>query len=89
MTESITHGSVLSRQAELLQTAGRVFPGGGLGTFVLPPEVDLVVASGQAGHVTDVAGRDYIDYHLGSGPALLGHAHPEIVAAVQRQLVKG
>jgi glutamate-1-semialdehyde 2,1-aminomutase len=30
-----------------------------------------------------------IDYHLGSGPALLGHAHPEVVAAVQRQLPKG
>src|SRR5260370_25914688 len=40
-------------------------------------------------HVTDVSGRDFIDYHLGSGPALLGHAHPEVVAAVERQLPKG
>ncbi len=78
-----------TRQQELLQRADRVLAGGALGTFVLPPEVDLVVASGHAGHVTDVAGRDYIDFHLGSGPALLGHAHPEIVEAVQRQLAKG
>ena len=39
--------------------------------------------------MTDVAGRDYVDYHLGSGPALLGHAHPEIVDAVAAQLHKG
>ena len=30
----------------------------------------------------DVAGREYIDYHLSSGPALLGHAHPAIIEAV-------
>ena len=76
-------------QARLLDQADRVLPGGGLGMFALPREVDLVVAEGHGGHVTDLAGRDYIDYHLGSGPALLGHAHPEVVAAVQRQLVKG
>ncbi len=37
----------------------------------------------------DVAGREYIDYHLGSGPALLGHAHPAVTAAVAAQLPKG
>ena len=37
----------------------------------------------------DVAGREYIDYHLSSGPALLGHAHPAITQAVQQQLPKG
>jgi glutamate-1-semialdehyde 2,1-aminomutase len=78
-----------SRQADLLELAGRYLAGGGLGLFVLPPEVNLVIAEGQGSHVTDAGGRDLIDYHLGSGPALLGHAHPEIVAAVQRQVAKG
>ncbi len=77
------------RQADLLDRAGRYLAGGGLGLFVLPPEVDLVIAEGHGSHVTDVTGRDFIDYHLGSGPAILGHAHPEIVAAVQRQVAKG
>ena len=76
-------------QARLLDQADRVLPGGGLGMFALPREVDLVIRSGSGGHVTDIAGRDYVDYHLGSGPALLGHAHPAIVDAVQRQLHKG
>ncbi|HLJ61803.1 MAG TPA: aminotransferase class III-fold pyridoxal phosphate-dependent enzyme [bacterium] len=79
----------LDREADLLDRAGRYLAGGGLGLFVLPPEVNLVIAEGHGSHITDVSGRDFIDYHLGSGPALLGHAHPEIVEAVQRQVAKG
>jgi glutamate-1-semialdehyde 2,1-aminomutase len=77
------------QQAKLLHDAETHLAGGGLGLFTLPHEVNLVVREGHGSHVTDVAGRDYIDYHLGSGPALLGHAHPEVVAAVQEQLPKG
>jgi len=84
-----TERAEATRQAELLERAGRYLAGGGLGLFVLPPEVNLVIAEGHGSHVTNVDGRDFIDYHLGSGPALLGHAHPEVAAAVQRQLAKG
>jgi glutamate-1-semialdehyde 2,1-aminomutase len=82
-------GLLVSPQADLLDRAGRYLAGGGLGLFVLPDEVNLVIAEGHGGHITDLDGRDFIDYHLGSGPALLGHAHPEVVAAVERQLPKG
>src|SRR5688572_32648717 len=34
-------------------------------------------------HVWDVDGNDYVDYVGTWGPAILGHAHPKIVAAVQ------
>jgi glutamate-1-semialdehyde 2,1-aminomutase len=88
MSVEALHGTA-SRQAELLRTARRVLAGGTLGLFALPPEVDLVVAYGRAGHVVDADGRDFVDFHLGSGPAFLGHGHPEIVAAVQRQVEKG
>ena len=76
-------------QAQLLAAAGRHLAGGGLGLFVLPPELNLVVARGQGSRVWDVAGREYIDYHLSSGPALLGHAHPAVTEAVAAQLPKG
>jgi glutamate-1-semialdehyde 2,1-aminomutase len=73
----------------LLALAGKTLAGGGTGLFVLPPELNLVVARGQGSHVWDVAGREYIDYHLSSGPALLGHAHAAITEAVAAQLPKG
>ncbi|MEX0958881.1 MAG: aspartate aminotransferase family protein [Burkholderiales bacterium] len=77
------------RQTELLEQAGKYLAGGGTGLFVLPPELNLVVARGEGSRVWDVSGREYLDYHLSSGPALLGHAHPAITEAVQAQLPKG
>jgi len=82
-------GKPLTSQADLLERANKYLAAGGLGLFVLPPEVNLVVAEGHGGHVTDMNGREFVDFHLGSGPALLGHGHPEIVEAVQRQVAKG
>ena len=76
-------------QSVLLAAAGKFLAGGGLGLFVLPPELNLVIARGEGSRVWDVAGREYLDYHLSSGPALLGHAHPAITAAVAAQLPKG
>ena len=78
-----------ARQTELLALAGKYLAGGGTGLFVLPPELNLVVERGKGSRVWDVAGREYIDYHLSSGPALLGHAHPAITEAVAAQLPKG
>jgi glutamate-1-semialdehyde 2,1-aminomutase len=69
----------------LVETARRVLPGGGFGN--VPHEI--VIAGGRAGRVWDVSGNEYVDYLLGSGPMLVGHAHPEVVAAVQDQLARG
>lgn len=76
-------------QPELLAQAARTLAGGGLGLFQLPPDLNLVVSHGQGARLWGVDGREYLDYHLGSGPALLGHAHPEITEAVSAQLAKG
>ena len=75
--------------AALIERAGNVLTGGALGRFKLPDEVDLVLASGAGSHVTDVSGNEYIDYLLGSGPLLLGHAHPAVEQAVRAQLPLG
>lgn len=77
------------QQAQLLDDAGKCLAGGGTGLFVLPAELNLIVARGKGSRVWDVAGREYIDYHLSSGPALLGHAHPAITRAVSEQLPRG
>jgi glutamate-1-semialdehyde 2,1-aminomutase len=52
-------------------------------------EVQCVIARGVGSHIYDIDGREYIDYVSGSGPGLLGHAHPDVVAAIQEQVVKG
>jgi len=81
--------SPAQRQTDLLVQAGQVLAGGGLGLFVLPPDVNMVIARGQGSHIWDVSGREFIDYHLGSGPALLGHGNPAVTEAVSAQLAKG
>jgi glutamate-1-semialdehyde 2,1-aminomutase len=78
-----------AKQRELLAKADRYLAGGGLGLFTLPPEVNLVIREGHGSHITSFEGKEYIDYHLGSGPALLGHGHPAVTAAVSAQLPKG
>ncbi len=72
-------------ESEFTERARRVLPGGGFGNL----SFDFGVREGKAGRVWDVAGRSYVDYLLGSGPMLVGHAHPEVVAAVQAQIPKG
>src|SRR4051794_28468676 len=47
------------------------------------------LASARGPYVTDVAGREYVDLVCSWGPALLGHAHPDVVAAVQDAAARG
>ena len=67
----------------------RVLPGGVLGGYYAPQELAFVVREARGPRLFDFSGREYIDYILGSGPLVLGHAHPAVVAAVETQLRKG
>ena len=49
----------------------------------------LFITRGQGSHIYDADGNEYIDYVGSWGPLLLGHAHPEIVAAVSEALANG
>ena len=69
----------------LLDEARRVLPGG---TFGNTP-AELIIAEGKGSRVRDERGNEYIDYLIGSGPMIVGHAHPEVTAAVQSQLERG
>lgn len=71
-------------QSDLLQLARTYFPGGTFGVN-LPEHLRTVMVRGHGSRIYDANGKEYIDYLLGSGPLLVGHAHPEVVAAVQRQ----
>ncbi len=69
----------------LVEKAKRVLPGGTFGNF--PGEV--VIREGRAGRVWDEDGKEYVDFLLGSGPMLVGHAHPEVTAAAQERIARG
>ncbi len=73
----------------LLEKAARLLPGGVLGGYSVPRDLSFVVRDARGARLRDVSGREYIDYILGSGPLVLGHAHPAVVAAVERQLGRG
>jgi glutamate-1-semialdehyde 2,1-aminomutase len=79
----------MTNQSDLLRRAAQVLPGGLLGSHRSGPGLEFVVREGRGAYLWDVAGRRYIDYLLGSGPMLLGHAHPAVVEAVERQMARG
>ncbi|HEV8675148.1 MAG TPA: aminotransferase class III-fold pyridoxal phosphate-dependent enzyme [Methylomirabilota bacterium] len=78
-----------AQSRQLLATAARYLPGACLGQNALPAELSFVADHGEGPRLVDVRGRSYLDYVLGSGPLLLGHAHPAVVKAVQDQVAKG
>jgi glutamate-1-semialdehyde 2,1-aminomutase len=79
----------MTSDPEVVERARRVLPGGILGSHRNPPGLEFVVREGRGAYLWDTAGRRYLDYLLGSGPMVLGHAHPAVISAVERQLRKG
>jgi glutamate-1-semialdehyde 2,1-aminomutase len=76
-------------EQQLLEKAQRFLPGGTLGNTRFAEDVAFVVKAGKGSKVFDMSGNQYIDYLLGSGPMILGHAHPAVVAAVREYLERG
>jgi glutamate-1-semialdehyde 2,1-aminomutase len=58
------------------RTAPGVLVGGSNSAFPLP--LDVCLERGSGCHVWDEGGREYVDFLLGSGPLILGHAHPRV-----------
>lgn len=52
-------------------------------------ETPLFIARGEGAHLIDCDGNHFIDYVGSYGPAILGHAHPEVVGAVAEQAESG
>ena len=77
--------AITPAEADLIQRAHRVLPGGSLGNI----GKDIIITEGKAGRVRDASGNEFVDYLLGSGPMLIGHAHPEVTEVVREQIEKG
>ncbi len=95
MTTSATQGKLeaayrnrFPKSAKLFERSARLFPSGVThdGRYLQPFPIFAKEAAGSK--KIDVDGHELIDYWMGHGALLLGHSHPAIVAAVQRQVAK-
>jgi glutamate-1-semialdehyde 2,1-aminomutase len=80
------------RSREVMERARQLLPGGvdsPVRAYKAVGGEPVVLASGAGARVTDVDGNEYIDYVGSFGPLILGHAHPEVVAAVQQAAARG
>ena len=72
------------------QRALAVFPAGiSNGEFGLPADQIVVMDRGEGCRLWDTAGKEYLDFSIGWGSCLPGHAHPKIVEAVTDQVARG
>jgi len=78
-----------SREQQLLEKAAQYLPGGSGGNTYFPSELQFLVREGRGSHLWDVSGNQYIDWLMGSGPMILGHAHPAVVEAVIEAVSQG
>ncbi|HXA30121.1 MAG TPA: aminotransferase class III-fold pyridoxal phosphate-dependent enzyme [Candidatus Angelobacter sp.] len=77
-----------SQATDLAARAGRVLGGGATHTVrAYSPAIYVARAEGARKWLAD--GRELVDYTMGHGALLLGHAHPAVVEAVQRQVARG
>ena len=81
-----------SKSAALFEQAQQLIPGGVNSPVRAYRSVNMeppFIQRAQGSHVYDVDGNAYIDYVGSWGPMILGHAHPQVVAAVQEAAASG
>ena len=76
------------RERALIADAERLLPTG-TRCLTFEDELNFVVGGARGSRIRDVSGNEYIDYLLGSGPHILGHAHPAITGALASIAEKG
>lgn len=89
---SVSKQSTGARSAELYERAQKVIPGAvnsPVRAFRAVGGGPLFIAKAKGAEITDADGRTYIDYVGSWGPMILGHAHPEVVAAIQAAAANG
>lgn len=80
------------RSSALFDEAKKYIPGGvnsPVRAFKSVGGVPIFMKSAKGAYLTDVDDRTYIDYINSWGPAILGHTHPVVLEAVQKQAEKG
>ena len=81
-----------SRSAEAYERAVELLPGGVNSPVRAMRSIGrdpIFIARGEGAELVDVDGGRYVDWVMSWGPLVAGHAHPEVVAAVQAAAAAG
>jgi glutamate-1-semialdehyde 2,1-aminomutase len=70
---------------EYRSTAAEHVAGGVASSWQASPPHAIYLDRGLGSHIWDVDGNEYVDYHLGYGAMVTGHAHPKIVEAIAKR----
>ncbi|MCI0338359.1 MAG: glutamate-1-semialdehyde 2,1-aminomutase [Acidobacteria bacterium] len=84
--------NIYPRSSVLFERAIEVIPGGvnsPVRAFRGVGGTPLFIQSARGATITDADGRTYIDYVGSWGPMILGHAHPEVISAIQTAAARG
>lgn len=73
---------------QLYEKAREVIPGGVTANIKYFAPYPIFMEKGDGSHLFDVDGNRYIDYLLCYGALILGHGHPAVVNAVQKQMIE-
>lgn len=82
----------ITKSISFFQEAQTLFPGGvnsPVRAFRAVGGQPLFIERGEGPYLYDVDGNRYIDYVLSWGPLITGHAHPQVVEAIQQATLKG
>ncbi|GIO87147.1 glutamate-1-semialdehyde 2,1-aminomutase [Paenibacillus faecis] len=91
MSEKIGRRSE-TRSRQAFEEAKTVMPGGvnsPVRAFKSVGLTPVYVERGAGSRIYDIDGNEYIDYVGSWGPLIMGHAHPEVVRALQEATAKG
>lgn len=83
---------IYQRSSALFTEAQRYIPGGvnsPVRAFKSVGGVPVFMKSANGAYLTDEDDRTYVDYINSWGPAILGHTHPAVLEAIQKQAEKG
>ncbi|ADI73152.1 glutamate-1-semialdehyde-2,1-aminomutase [Methanohalobium evestigatum Z-7303] len=78
-----------TKSKQLYEQAKKIISGGVSSPVRAIQPYPFYTESAQGSRIKDVDGNEYIDFCMGYGPNLLGHAHPEIKQAIAEQLDNG
>ena len=82
----------MTTNKELYERASKIIPGGvnsPVRAFKSVGGVPPFIKRANGAYIWDIEDKQYIDYIGSWGPAILGHAHPEVVEAVQKAATDG